>query len=47
VAAALGAATAAALLFVTTPGNALLGATAAAFIGVIGGGQPEGRGAPR
>jgi 4-azaleucine resistance transporter AzlC len=35
VAAVLGALIAAALLFVTTPGNALLGATAAALIGVI------------
>ena len=33
----LGASIAAALLFVTTPGNALLGATAAALIGAIHG----------
>jgi len=46
VAAALGAATAGALLFVTTPGNALLGATAAAFIGAIGGRQPRDLGEP-
>jgi predicted branched-subunit amino acid permease len=46
VAAALGASIAGALLFVTTPGNALLGATAAAFIGVIGGRQPSDHGDP-
>ena len=38
-AAALGASIAGVLLFVTTPGNALVAATAAAFIGVIGGRQ--------
>jgi 4-azaleucine resistance transporter AzlC len=37
-AAALGACIAAALLFVTTPGNALLAATAAALIGAVDGG---------
>jgi hypothetical protein len=36
----LGAGVAAALLFVTNPGNALLGATAAALIGAVHGRRP-------
>jgi len=40
VAAILGAGIAAALLFVTNPGNALLGATAAALVGAVHGGRP-------
>jgi predicted branched-subunit amino acid permease len=45
-AAALGASVAGALLFVTTPGDALLGATAAAFIGAIGGREASEDGEP-
>ncbi len=40
VAAILGAGIAAALLFVTNPGNALLGATAAALVGAVHGRRP-------
>jgi predicted branched-subunit amino acid permease len=40
VAAILGAGIAAALLFITSPGNALLGATAAALIGAVHGRRP-------
>jgi predicted branched-subunit amino acid permease len=40
VAAMVGAGIAAALLFVTSPGNALLGATAAALIGAVHGRRP-------
>jgi branched chain amino acid efflux pump len=39
-AAILGASIAAVLLFVTSPGNALLGATAAALIGAVHGRRP-------
>jgi 4-azaleucine resistance transporter AzlC len=46
VAAALGASIAAVLLFVTTPGNALVCATAAAFVGLVGGGPPNDQGEP-